>query len=922
MDNPDALHIDAETDGFSLIDVSASDDDFLLASASDVSIEDNPGFAGGMPIHPPSDSFTFQRPLKNGKCNLRKSLAWDSAFFTNAGVLDPEELSSIIEGAETGVKHNSFLPGIQEELSKSTDSISTFQSDLTLESLEADLFCDIRASIQRCSKSSTTGNSCGSKILRKEKSTDGCSTKNAEPSSHKLANPKLSSNKLNSGVQGRVRTLKPISVSKQDKPPINRSREPTSLLSKQLKVVGEPTIKRMSVGAGRVKQDANAVGSVMGEGASVPKASRQVNPRKPLPKAQILSKTSAAASVLNRSTTHSSRSSCDSSSSSPSESVQKSQTGVTRRKIDKNVNLPSVSKTKTSSKVVEKVKSQNKESRLSAYVKSTSNLSPSISPASSISEWSTESSSSTATVNKKHFGFNPRLPSSKDVMVESNASQNMHKLSIDRALAGHDHQVSDISKQSLQQPSAGDVASNTGPGFAKPSGLRKPSPNNGFFDGVKAVARTPSSSRSRSALPSNLPGSVSGTLSPFGTTNKTKLGTSTSKMTGVAAGTAKPKQLTTGANLQTPARLRGNAVDLQNLSAAKKIDNNSETSSKVKRSIPPRSFAETFNVGKHASDSWLVGEDKLSTDHLTDDVVDKDSSELLISNSPKSGTENNNKIPEVFELGNHVSDSELVGKDNLSSHLVTVAAEDGPKIDARSIETNLESSACAQDLSLGLLNSPSAASKLSGSNLSKSAFKNNSKVDEVIDEGKPALDLAFVTEGNLVASEKETNTEGKLLVTIAPHDVNVINQVKIDPQDSDPNLMPTAQLQSASRTKEVCDASGTFCERVNRSSLNFASERLEEADDKNSHPDNLTTSKSEETLHLTNDLVTAISKDCCASPHSNIEQRNSNNSNPFYDVIPSQEFGEATNSEEHMQHGACNDNPCSKNELVELKENV
>ncbi|XP_057549408.1 uncharacterized protein LOC130827646 isoform X2 [Amaranthus tricolor] len=920
MDNPDALQIDAETDGFSLIDVSASDDDFLLASSSDVSIEDNPGFAGGTLIHPPSDSFAFQRPLKNGKCNLRKSLAWDSAFFTNAGVLDPEELSSIIEGAETCVKQNSFLPGIQEELSKSTDSISTFQSDLTLESLEADLFCDIRASIQRCSKSSTTGNSCGSKILRKEKSTDGCSTKNAEPSSHKLANPKLSSNKLNSGVQGRVRTLKPISVSKQDKPPINRSREPTSLLSKQLKVVGDPTIKRMSVGAGCVKQDANAVGNVMGEGASVPKTSRQVNPRKPLPKAQIFSKTSAASLVLNRSTTHSSRSSCDSSSSSPSESVQKSQTGVTRRKIDKNVNLPSGSKTKTSSKVVEKVKSQNKESRLSAYVKSTSNLSPSISPASSISEWSTESSSSTATVNQKHFGFNPRLPSSKDVTGESDTSRNMHKLSIDRALAGQDHQVSGISKQSLQQPSAGDVASNTGPGFAKPSGLRKPSPNIGFFDGVKAVARTPSSSRSRSALPSNLPGSVSGTLSPFGTTNKTKLGTSTSKMTSAAAGTAKPKQLTTGANLQTPARLRGNAVDLQNLSTAKKIDNNSETSSKVKRSIPARSFAETFNVGKHASDSWLVGEDKLSCNHLTDDAVDKASSELLISNSPKSGIENNNKIPKVSELGNHVSDSELVGKDNLSSDQVTVAAEDGPKIDARSFETNLESSACAQDLSLGLLNSPSAASKLSGSNLYKSALKNNSKVDEVIDEGKQALDLASVTEGNLVASEKETNTEGKLLVTIDPDNVNVINQVKIDPQGTDLNLTPTAQLQSASRTKEVYD--NFYCERLNRSSQNFASERLEEADDKYSHPDDLTTSESEEILHLTNDLVTAISKDCCASPHSNIEQRNTNNSSAFYDLIPSQEVGEAANSEEHMQHGPCNDNLCSKNELVEVKENV
>lgn len=94
---------------------------------------------------------------------------------TIIGVLDPEELSSIIEGAETSVKQNQSLPGIQEELSKSTDSVSTFQSDnLTLESLEADLFSDIRASIQRCSKSSATGMSPGSKVHGEEESTNAC----------------------------------------------------------------------------------------------------------------------------------------------------------------------------------------------------------------------------------------------------------------------------------------------------------------------------------------------------------------------------------------------------------------------------------------------------------------------------------------------------------------------------------------------------------------------------------------------------------------------------------------------------------------------------------------------------------------------------------------------------------------------------
>lgn len=130
-----------------------------------------------------SESLEPERTQKIGKCNLRKSLAWDSAFFTSAGmplyvvetfgsidfflflslskhmvksissiysgVLEPEELSSMIEGVDRDGKHS--LPRIQEDdLRRSADSISTMESDsLTLESLEADLFEDVRASIQK-----------------------------------------------------------------------------------------------------------------------------------------------------------------------------------------------------------------------------------------------------------------------------------------------------------------------------------------------------------------------------------------------------------------------------------------------------------------------------------------------------------------------------------------------------------------------------------------------------------------------------------------------------------------------------------------------------------------------------------------------------------------------------------------------------
>lgn len=74
-----------------------------------------------------------------------------SCFCQNLGVLDAEELSTMITGTDEAAKNS--LARIEEDITGSTESISSFQSDnLTLDSHEDDLFVDIRASIQRSSK--------------------------------------------------------------------------------------------------------------------------------------------------------------------------------------------------------------------------------------------------------------------------------------------------------------------------------------------------------------------------------------------------------------------------------------------------------------------------------------------------------------------------------------------------------------------------------------------------------------------------------------------------------------------------------------------------------------------------------------------------------------------------------------------------
>ncbi|KAF3786737.1 hypothetical protein EJ110_NYTH13453 [Nymphaea thermarum] len=81
---------------------------------------------------------------KVSRYNLRQSLAWDSAFFTNEGVLNCEELSFVNTTFKRSELH---LAEIQEEDQRpSESSIATESESCALKNLEVDLFEQMRTS--------------------------------------------------------------------------------------------------------------------------------------------------------------------------------------------------------------------------------------------------------------------------------------------------------------------------------------------------------------------------------------------------------------------------------------------------------------------------------------------------------------------------------------------------------------------------------------------------------------------------------------------------------------------------------------------------------------------------------------------------------------------------------------------------------
>ncbi|KAL4371201.1 hypothetical protein AHAS_Ahas06G0142100 [Arachis hypogaea] len=445
-----------------------------------------------------NETSDVEKPKKNSKCNLRKSLAWDSAFFTSAGVLDPEELSSIIEGVEKEEKH--ALPGIQEDVYKSCDSLSTLGSEsltLEMESQEGDLFEDVRASIQKSSDKKLSLASGKSKVTSAVSGlqTDEASKRIHIASRNKIKAPPTSKNPSAAQGLGKITKRNPTFPQLPQKPVATR-RE--SSISKQSKVPGKPSpistlsSKRVSLG-----ENLKAKRIIGGNVHLVPKASVVRDSHGILPKPSVSYKSPSVPSL-----------------SSKTKSATSTSAGTLKPPSSR-------SAVSTPSKIASTNKTEYGPSNLSSLM-SVNKHSSSVSPASSISDWSCESSSS-ASMAKNVCNSRTRIESSSsrqilsDTDVERTNSQNLQN---DSSIEGLKIQHTMFGSSSARIAPGETVLP---PAPVKPSGLRLPSPKIGFFDGVKSSVRTPRGGmQPHSVIPRGLPKHAA--RNPSDSQKKTKTG--------------------------------------------------------------------------------------------------------------------------------------------------------------------------------------------------------------------------------------------------------------------------------------------------------------------------------------------------------------------------------------------------------------
>uniref|UniRef100_A0A7N0RBK0 Uncharacterized protein n=1 Tax=Kalanchoe fedtschenkoi TaxID=63787 RepID=A0A7N0RBK0_KALFE len=457
----------------------------------------------GERVSQPSDSLGLEAKNRSRKCNLRKSLAWDTAFFTSAGVLDPEELSSMIGGSANGGRK--VLPGIQEDDLRS--SISTLDSDaLTLESLEAELFQDIRASIQKSSKAVSTVPACTMLRSSGESHASVTSFTKTDTTSEIKAKLAMSSTpkKFNRTTSASLKTPKQ-SCPKVIQDKLDERCKMLPNTSGKLNSIPPSPAKRVSMGANRVATEKHVVKRPVGavRGAPLAKLSASSKPSGIVPRPNTTSKVSVPVSSKGTKTDPDTlRSSAESSSSASSSSIAISSLNPIKMKnapkttkppsSTSTLRIPSRSMSKASNRPVPKTTAQPDNSRLSAYVKPTAANCSSISPASSISDWSIESFSSISTV---------KIPSGDSkIGTDSNAHTG-------------------LSNNSKSDPKTHNSLPH--PATAKPSGLRMPSPKIGYFDGVKTLPQRPV--QLNFGVSSGLP-KGEGRCSPSGGSNNAKIG--------------------------------------------------------------------------------------------------------------------------------------------------------------------------------------------------------------------------------------------------------------------------------------------------------------------------------------------------------------------------------------------------------------
>ncbi|CAI9760709.1 unnamed protein product [Fraxinus pennsylvanica] len=516
--------IDLAAEALSLMDLSSQNDNQFSGNQSEPKTCEFSGVMGpkmevnctlGIDVddHMPElcESTDLEKAQRNGRCNLRKSLAWDSAFFSNAGVLDPEELSTMIKGAEKDKNH--LLPGIEEEIRNSIDSISTLENDnFTVESLEDDLFVDIRASIQRSSKKKPNATNYISQSATMEIDNQAISTlkKESLASQNKLhSEPALKNTsrqtirmpkcqpKQNVGTQGSGKVVKQDSGHLQVTQSLTKINESSSLRPKPPKAISRATLtstsaaKRDSMGSSRVKSEigSSKLTSVSNRGSQASKVPVLSGARRVLPKPAPSSKSSSlGSSTTSKVLSTRSSTSSDSSDSMLSKTTAKSPLTTVRRNPVKSSTIRPASSGSIPKTPSKGLKNKPPPSTLSAYMRSTK-ISSSVTPASSISEWSSASSSSSSTVYQRSSNSRNSLDISSCPSVDDSVIPlGLRNHSTDRIADERESKETALPGRNLDKSSK---QSGTLQAPAKPSGLRMPSPKIGFFDGSKSLVRTP-----------------------------------------------------------------------------------------------------------------------------------------------------------------------------------------------------------------------------------------------------------------------------------------------------------------------------------------------------------------------------------------------------------------------------------------------
>ncbi|KAJ6843071.1 uncharacterized protein M6B38_300000 [Iris pallida] len=455
------------------------------------------------------------------KINLRKSLAWDRAFFTSQGVLETEELG--IVNSTFGKAHGRKLAGIQEGLRKSSESTSTMDSEsYALESLEVGLLDNVRASIRmslgKCDKkASDTVSDVPRLVCKKADLVNKMKPPvNLKKDGVTKQQQQCASKKAVTGVKA---AAKGSGQSKSLSRPPRIVPKPMSMVPSSKSFAGS---KKISSGIGVNQQSVVASEKTNGNSCSATSRPNSSAIRTPgsRPGTAVFSTSSCTAiSRPNSSAKRTPGSRPGTAVFSTSSSYSSPALGATRKgSALRNSGHFSGSTTKTPTP---KSKPAPSTLRFSSKVSTHSSVDSVVSESSSTTSSRTKLSNSVESLSAS--STSSRSMAVPSDVESSQAPGTCVRKQTSGTLSQSHHIAARAGPRALSDPSTRDLqrSGNTGSRCPKPSGLRVPSPNIGYFDAEKTQVRS-SNKISQTSLRNSLAKSTVGTSNNISGANKLK----------------------------------------------------------------------------------------------------------------------------------------------------------------------------------------------------------------------------------------------------------------------------------------------------------------------------------------------------------------------------------------------------------------